>query len=247
MGRLALIAAIAGVAGCYFEGTVAYHPRISQSVAGRDGTATGPGWSAGVNIGIYIDVQIPSHTLRGIAAGVSPDALNGYGIAPSDPVAKAAAKSFAVRADVTIPTTFAAPLHQAVTIGYHWLSNLSTTIAPDTAEAMTEEASGRMWFLGASMAYRVLVRQNAKVDKFIAVLSLGVERMRADIATANQGDVTVASTGIGARLLIAPAMVGSPPKSRSETDPLPSSPPKSNAGCHYVDDPDTGKPSWKCE
>lgn len=239
MHRLLALAAVAlPAAGCYFEGTVAYHPTIDQSVQTsgtpvRIDTADGGGWSAGVNIGFYLDVQVPNRWVRGLGVGFTPG-FNGYGIAPSEPVAKAAAKSLGLRGDLVLPTRFGGPiLHQRLTFGYHWMGDPSATVPPETEEAFNEEAEGRLWFLGATVGVRI--------NKALFSLSGGVERFRAEITQTDDRVVRVSSTGVGARLLIAPAFIGHAPR-----DPVSTGAPKPGKGCYYTDDPDTGKPVYRC-
>ena len=216
---------------CYFEGTIAYHPRISQAVT-SGGPATvatddGGGWSAGANIGFYLDVQVPTRRFRGFGVGLSPSGFNGYGIVPSDGVAQVATKSLGLRADVILPTHLLAPyFHQRVTVIYDWLSDLSTTLPPATESTPTTAAHGRMWFLGGSLGYRLHVREGARRGHILLMLSAG-------------GAVHVSSTGLGARFLIVPAMLGSPP-SRGPYDATSGSSgePRPSNSCYYSDECD---------
>ncbi|MBK9029892.1 MAG: hypothetical protein IPL61_00885 [Myxococcales bacterium] len=248
--RLVVVGVLLGSTGCYFEGTAAYHPRISQAVTDPNTpstTETGGGWSAGVNIGFYFEARLRSRTLRGFGIGASPSSFNGYGIAPSAPTVKAATKSNTFRADLVLPTQLLSPyIHERLTFSYAWLRDTSMTIAPDTMAAMSKASDGRMWFLGGSLGYRLPVRNGDRLGHFVFVLSAGIERFRADLTTDDDRRLHVSSTGLGVRLMIVPAMIGSARPGPYENLPTRGDRPKSNAGCYYTDDPTTGKPVYRC-
>jgi hypothetical protein len=242
---LGLVALTLASTSCYFEGSVAYHPRISQSVTspGDPGVADvvtddGGGWSAGANIGFYLDARLPSRSLRGFGLGLSPQSFNGYGLAPSDGVARAAARGLVVRGDVTLPIEpLTHHLHERVTVIYDWIGDGSATIAPAEDDTPTESIDGRMWFVGASVGYAMPVRNGGRSGNFLWLLSLGVERFRADIETTDARSVRVSSTGLGARLMVVPALIGS--YQRTPDAPTSTSGGNSNAGCYYTDECDT--------
>jgi len=244
------------VTGCYFEGTAAYHPRISQKVRPAGGTAademtaTGGGWSLGINIGIYLDVGIEtSRYTRGFGAGAS-GYLNGYGIAPSKPLASQAAKALIVRGDVLLPTTLLTRhFIESVTFAYHWLGDISTKIGGEKEPAMGASSSGHMWFAGVGLDWRSKTPAwNGKLKTTVVRLNLGVERYNGRVTNEDDRISWVESTGIGARLMIMPAFIGQARKGPYEDMNTSKGPPPSCSGGYYRDQTTNGTTTtqWVC-
>jgi hypothetical protein len=253
MSRHVLLLALAVVAsGCYFEGSVAYHPRISQSVSAPAdttmvATGSGGGWSAGINIGFYLDVQLPHPIVTGAAIGLGPTWFNGYGIQPKGYVAKVATKATTLRAELGLPFRPLGVFHTRAVFIHNWLRSTSTTIAPEMAEAETKSAGGRSWFLGPSIGFRAMMVQGESHGFFVVTLSAGVEHIRADLTTKDDRAVHLSSTGVGVRLLISPAFIGHPPKTAAEYSNTGGVNVNTGPKCGYKNDPQGGSPTYTCE
>ena len=240
-GSCALVVAVIASTGCYFEGSVGYHPSINQRVTpsasgtGQVVTGDSAGWSAAVNIGFYLDVKY-----GGI--GLSPSSFNGYGLAPSkDAVVRTGARGTALRADVVLPfNNLSSYLQESVALTYTFLSDTSATLPPDTESASAKSSDGKLWSLGYGLGYALPVHNGTRKGHFVFRLSAGIERFAGHVATTDGRAVSVASTGFGARFMIVPAFIGTYHKGPYEDfNTSGSGPEKSNAGCYYSNDCDS--------
>lgn len=214
--------------GCYFEGTVAYHPRISAP------DAKAGGWSASANIGFYLDVGIPSRVIRGAGAGLA--VFNGYGIKQSGAEESTAGRGIGARGDLVVgPQWLSRHLQHSFVFDYHWLGELS---GPGT----TPMSRGSVLFAGTGLDYRMPVEAwDGKMKNILWRLNAGVERFRG-------GDVS--STGVGARFMVVPAFVGRYVEGPYENiNTSGSSTGDSCPGGYYRDDCDTDgncRTVWTC-
>ena len=252
---VALVVTLSLQAGCYFEGGIAYHPSLSQKVVtprdpavpGSTDTVVeggGAGWSLGIKIGFYYDIPAK---VTNIGLGVSPGSFNADGIAPFDEVVRMSGQGTVFRGDVIIPSGFISPkLQKRVTVSYSWLYDGGGRVAPESKNADAKRTDIRVLFAGVSVGGRP-----AWLARSLALFSLGVERFTGAVDNKDGRELSVTSTGVGARLMIVPRFIGTYQPGWYGGLPGEGSPGgSSNAGCHYIDVPDGAggtKPKWHCE
>lgn len=222
---------------CYFEGGAAYYPKIRQTVETPEVptlTDNSSGWSLSMTIGFYLDVRIKR---AGFGLGGSPG-FNGGGVEPFDGIASADGKGLVLRGDVTVPTRFLPrKLESRFTAIYHGLEDVSATVLPETESRTSERVDASSWFFGTGLAYRLPVRNGIKKGNFLFILNAGIERYAAEVEDIDHRIVRMSGTGLGARLMVVPAMIGTPTPSPYESYKSPDTY-KGKAGCYYATDCD---------
>lgn len=244
MTRIAGLAAVIALAGCYAEVGGGLYPIVHQTATPAGGapvTTDASAWSLVVKVGFYLD--IPIRSLRSaVGIGLAPSGMGGEAVLPADGVESAAVKGGDVRLDVALPTYLLRGVVQPrVSMVLSGMTDLSWTRGPD--DSIDSKAAGSGWFLGASLG---AVTRGSTI-----LLGVGLQHLAAHTVTeegaAPADAFELSAWGAGARFLISWTPSG---KLLQYYHPTPIAPqPRGSAGCYYADHCDVDghcTTQWTC-